>query len=1538
MRKLRIFISSPGDVGRERGTASRVLARLRAECAGRIEIEPYFWEHEPMQAGADFQGQIPPAAEFSIFIGILWSRLGTRLNRRHRRADGTAYESGTAYEFETALEAYRQSSEKTPRVLIYRRSEIPSFPAEPRELFEERQRQWNLLKGFIERSFTDQTDGGTFKAAFNTYANTADFEERLDAHLHTLVRELAGDALTSAALDATPAPTWLHGSPYRGLKVFEFEHAPLFFGRTREADAVVGQLRDRANEEGCPFVLIFGSSGSGKSSLLRAGVIPLLVAGGVDGLGFWRRALLRPSQSAGDLFDGLAGALLQAEAMPELGAGGRDARELARLLRENAASVGAMIATALPLIAERQHDAEKQRLTAQAEACEREGRAADAESIRQLLAVLRAPAPRLILGLDQLEELFTHEDRFPAAQREAFIRAISSLVHSQFVWVVATLRSDFFPRCEGLGELMTLKAGKGEFHVVPPDSTQLRQMIRLPAQAAGVRFEDDPVRGRLDDVLHDAAMSEAGSLPLLSFALDQLFQIGAADRLLAHREYEQLGGGEQGGLRGVLVQMADETYRLLSPAAHACFLPVFKRLVTIEANATAKEPFSRRAAPLASATSDPGEREVVETFLQARLLVADSDAGGEEIVTVAHEALLNQWPRLREMLGRERGYLRRRARLAANAAEWHREGRDPQRLAQGVALAEAREINATEGRSLGGIEREYAVRSLRRHRRRTVRLLAGAAGLVVIFAVLAVWAALAAREAEHLLSVSLFTRAQQLFEKEEAPSAIAVLADAIDLDPSGAFEAGERLYFALTQRAWPRALSAEMKHHGAINTACFSPDGKQVLTASQDSSAQLWDAESGAPIGEAMVHEKAVRAAWFSPDGRHVVTACLDAKARLWNPAAARAVPVAILGHGKQISAAAFSAGGQFVATGAQDATAAVWAVATGARLAELSHEGNVHTLAFHPTDEQRLLTVSARTARLWKLPAGGEPLSFKHDEEIRSARFDPSGDRVITCGADGAVRVWNSATGQPVGQPLKADALTSEMSVGDAAFSPDGALIAASAGPFVFLWKADGSILRKTPLECGARVLCMRFSPDGGRLLAGTDDGRLQIWNALTGEKIGEAIRANGAIVATDFSRDGKRVLLGTRAGVARVWMPPASLRLSDRLSQGAGIEAIALSPDGRQLVVGCSDGQARRWDTAKHSLITPALAHQTAVLSVAFSPDGKFIVTGSADPTARIWQAASGAALGEPLAHDGDVRLVRCNPDGQSFATATYSGTARLWKLPSGIPLGAPITHRAEVSGLSFNQDGTLLLTTSSDFTAKVSSAVTGESKLPPINADGALRCGAFARTGKFATGSDDGSAQIRDAAGKPQFDRLRHQDAIVALAFSPDGRRLATASRDATAALWDATKGVSSGDAMQHGASVNAVAFSPDGRRVATASDDGSARLWSAATGQPLSEPLWHAEAVTGLVFSPDERTLFSASGQEIRGWEIATRLETADRKYLARLARALSTAQAEPSGRISPHVAEPLRALQAIATNARATTTFREWFFAEPAPER
>ena len=215
---FRIFVSSPGDVGREREMTRTVCARVEGRLGGRLKVEPYFWEEVPMLAtGGDFQAQIRAPAEFDLVICILWSRLGSRLHPgRHKRADGSEYASGTEYEFESAARAAQ--SKGKPDLLVYRRTETPLFPPEPEEEDAARRTQWKALKEFCRRWFVDQ-ESGAFQAAFNQYKDLAEFEEKLEAHLLALARRhLGADASAPAVRSALPV--WTQGSPYRGLQVF----------------------------------------------------------------------------------------------------------------------------------------------------------------------------------------------------------------------------------------------------------------------------------------------------------------------------------------------------------------------------------------------------------------------------------------------------------------------------------------------------------------------------------------------------------------------------------------------------------------------------------------------------------------------------------------------------------------------------------------------------------------------------------------------------------------------------------------------------------------------------------------------------------------------------------------------------------------------------------------------------------------------------------------------------------------------------------------------------------------------------------------------------------------------------------------------------------------------------------------------------------------------------------------------------------------------------------------------------------------------
>jgi hypothetical protein len=506
---LRIFISSPGDVGQERVLATRVLDRLQGEFSRVVAIEPMLWEHEPLRATAHFQEQIMPPSQADIMVCILWSRLGTRLPTQFHRPDGTTYASGTEWEFEAAVQSFRERGR--PALLVYRKTADPvAGPADEAALLE-RMRQKRALDEFFDRWFGNPSE--SFKAAFHSFHAADAFEDLLETHLRKLIQEMLPQHLAEGAEASVPT-SWYKGSPYRGLEVFEMEHTAVFFGRTRAITEVKDALvRQAAN--GCSFVLIFGVSGGGKSSLVRAGILPTITHPGViEGIGLWRWTAFRPSSAAGDLFEGLALSLLAPTGLPELEAGGLGPGELAALFRETPQDVGTPLRAALE-------------------------RAAAAEAAREHLT--RSPEARLVVVLDQLEELFTLE-QVDEHEREGFVAVIAALARSGLVWVIATMRSDFYPHCAEIPELVALKEGAGQYDLLPPTSGEIAQMIRQPTRAAGLRFEVDPKSGeRLDDLLHAAAASDPNALPLLEFTLDELFNRRTPDDILTFAAYDHLG-------------------------------------------------------------------------------------------------------------------------------------------------------------------------------------------------------------------------------------------------------------------------------------------------------------------------------------------------------------------------------------------------------------------------------------------------------------------------------------------------------------------------------------------------------------------------------------------------------------------------------------------------------------------------------------------------------------------------------------------------------------------------------------------------------------------------------------------------------------------------------------------------------------------------------------------------------------------------------------------------------------------------------------
>lgn len=665
---LRIFVSSPGDVAEERVIARRVIGRLDAQFGELVHLEAVSWERLPLVATATFQDQLVKPSETDIAIVILWSRLGTALPRHIRRDDGSAYASGTEFEFEDAMAGFRRVGR--PHLLTYRKTAPPPTPTDLASL-EESVRQQQAMQGFVARWFHDATDG-SLKGAFHNFAQPAEFEDLLEAHLARLVEA----RLPPGATVRHASATWRGTSPFRGLEVFEAEHAPVFFGRTGAVAGVLSKLRAQAQARKA-FVLVVGMSGSGKSSLMRAGVLPLMQQPGVvSDATTWRRAVFRPSDGRGHLVDGLMRALMRAVSSSD---------------------------------------------------------DADVATVADVVGRLEADDAHLALLVDQLEEAFSDET-VADADRQAFFNALDALARSGRVWIVATMRSDAYPRLADAPALLALKEGDGQFDLVPPNLREIGQIIRFPAAAAGLRFEVRASTGeRLDDVIRDAAAKNPGALPLLQFLLEELYKRRNDEDVLTFRAYEELGGVE-----GALAQRAEAVYAGVSDTARAAFAAVLRELVTLGDD----EKALRRIAPRRAFTT-PGTVELVDALLAARLLVSTLDEHGEAAISLAHEALLEFWPRVRTWRDEDRELLLVHARVANAARAWEKEGRSPDLLlARGKPLAEAKALGVA-GVRLSTAEGELVAASDRRARR-FARLRAGAViglGILTLVAGAAAWRA-----------------------------------------------------------------------------------------------------------------------------------------------------------------------------------------------------------------------------------------------------------------------------------------------------------------------------------------------------------------------------------------------------------------------------------------------------------------------------------------------------------------------------------------------------------------------------------------------------------------------------------------------------------------------------------------------------------------------------------------------------------------------------------------------------------------------------
>ncbi|MBZ4415748.1 CHAT domain-containing protein [Myxococcus sp. RHSTA-1-4] len=1052
----------------------------------------------------------------------------------------------------------------------------------------------------------------------------------------------------------------------------------------------------------------------------------------------------------------------------------------------------------------------------------------------------QAPATRRqLLLVDPFEEAFTHLTE-PEARR-AFAAALWELSRDaeRQVVVLATIRVDYLGRC---GELVVDAAGTRLDTVMYSDAHRLfvtglqgeglRAAIERPALKVGLTFEP----GLVDRLLQDVGQ-EPGALPLLQYALDQLWEEREGHQL-THRAYADIGG-----VAGALSRAADQLYAALSTGEQRQARRLLVELVDLQPGPSMGTRMRVRLQQLHPA---PGEardsfERVLAALLTARLLTRQEDEAGEAWLRISHESLIRTWPVLLEWARADRERVQAFRELQTWAQAWlaHREDADggAPYLLSGSRLGYAQGIlerySEPPGEDVLRLLEASVARAgsqQRAFRRRMVGLLVAASSVAVMMAGLGAREQHERREAQrHAL------RARDLVRQGVARMLLHV-------NPTLALLILREVEEPEALRGWnldatevlqqPLSQAVLRGHDEAVVHVEVSPDGRYVATTSYDGTARLWSLDGKGAPRVLKGHGGPVHHATFSPpDGANLLTSSEDGTARLWQLSDGKLLRV--FRHHGAVQWGAFSPDRRWVATASQDGRARVWSLESEAEPRVLEHKGPVHTVAFSPDGEELVTASQDGTARLWSFNKLEHPRELRHPDALTSAMFDPDGTHVLTASRSGVARVW-PVEGREA--PVVLAGHRGELTT--ARFSPDGqSVVTASVDGTARLWRVDDpEHFRELGRHPEAVRLATFSGPPGEWILTVSADTTARVWSTTHEAAPPRVLRGHrSSILWGAFSPDGTRAVTGSVDKTARVWRldtPRDSLPLQE---PGAIIWSVAFSPDGRRMATASEDHKVRVWSSDRRLLRTLE-GHEDAVYSVSFSPDGRWLLTASQDGTVRLWPSDGSSRASRVLVHQPEpVSDAAFSPNGRWVAFASGAGLTGLVSVKPPLRAVQLAGHGDEVRSVAFSADGRQVLTASLDGTARIWSA---EGRLLATlqgHDDWVLSAAFHPRDpARVLTSSQDGTARIwRVEGGGGVVEAIAtHVAPVLWSAWSPDGSHFVTTCADARARLWKASDTAAPYLVLSaHDASVTSAAFTPfeDELRLLTGSEDGTARLW-------------------------------------------------------------------------------------------------------------